>query len=171
MIALIGDHGSGKGTLLKVVGGVLLPSTGDFFSPPQLRVFYVTHEPLFFYAGLFDNLTFGLSAAEKKMSGTVTRVEQICSWLGVDHYVMRMLPSSTKRDWLKTLPHSQLKRLHVARALIANPEVLVMEKPACGFDHPTAERILNLLRKHVMERGLAVEEDRKIRMRPRTLLF
>merc|ERR1719272_619020 len=57
---LVGKHGSCKGTLLKVLGEVLLPTKGSYFVPPQLRVYFVTQFPLFFYGSLIDNLVFGL---------------------------------------------------------------------------------------------------------------
>jgi ABC-type multidrug transport system fused ATPase/permease subunit len=171
LTALIGKHDHGKGTLLKLIGGVLLPTDGMFFAPPQLRIFYVTQEPLFFYESLFENLSFRLSYEDKASPHSYDRVYHICKWIGVNELALGLLDTNTKRDWVKTLPHSQLKRLHLARALVANPEVLVIEKPSLGLDHHSSANVFRLLRQHVKQKGLIKNPKQTILARPRTVIF
>jgi ABC-type transport system involved in cytochrome bd biosynthesis fused ATPase/permease subunit len=170
-VTLIGRHGDGKGTLLKVVGGVLLPTGGLVFMPPQLRNFYVTHSPVLFYATLLENLIFGLNENDKRKDDMFTRVLTICRRLGVHPEVIELIKDGEARDWSQDLSPSQRSRLHLARAFIANPEVLVMELPTALFDQRSAHNLLDVIREHVDMKGLYVDARHRVTARPRTCVL
>merc|ERR1712194_585440 len=128
-------------------------------------------QPLFFYVRLSENLTFGQRDDDKAKPGAADRMYKICTRLGVATSTLAMLSSSTKIDWLRALPLSQLKGLHLARALIANPEVLALERPVDGFDRHTSDTIMRTLRQHVDERGLVIDDETKVRSRPRMVVL
>jgi ABC-type multidrug transport system fused ATPase/permease subunit len=174
MVAFIGRHGEGKGTLLKVVGGVLLPAGGLVFLPPQLRNCYITQSPMLFYASLLENLTFGLTAAEKAKDDMIVRIRSICARLGVHPEVIKTLNGGYEgvaRDWCHVLSPSQRARLHLARAFISNPEVLVMELPTALFDQRTAHDVLGAIREHVDMKGLYTDSNHRVTARPRTCVL
>jgi ABC-type transport system involved in cytochrome bd biosynthesis fused ATPase/permease subunit len=173
LIALVGAHGAGKSTLLKIIGGVLLPTSGDFFAPPQLRIYFVTSHPLFLHDTLVANMTFGMSADDRRAEeeSDFSRIRNICHRLGASPGTMEMIDSKTKFDWCQMLSYSQLKILHIARALIANPEVLVLEKPTLGFDQRAAENMMGIIREHIDRKGLGLSGDHLVLARPRTVIF
>merc|ERR1712032_220349 len=75
------------------------------------------------------------------------------------------------RRWAARFSHTDFARLNLARALVMNPEVLVMHKPVVTFNDVEARKIVGLLRTHVDERGLHMPEvDRGLR-RPRTVFL
>lgn len=73
--------------------------------------------------------------------------------------------------WQKQVSFSEMKRIHLARALIYNPEFLVANKPIEAIDSADRETILHLLREFVDERGVYHDKATKHLRRPRTLIF
>jgi len=60
MIALSGAHGSGKATILKLIGRLVVPDKGNIFIPPHLRILFVSQEPsILLDLTLWENLTMG----------------------------------------------------------------------------------------------------------------
>jgi ABC-type cobalamin/Fe3+-siderophores transport system ATPase subunit len=60
MVALAGDHGCGKATLLKLIGRLMVPDKGNIFIPPHLRILFVSQEPsILLDLSLWENLTMG----------------------------------------------------------------------------------------------------------------
>ncbi|CAJ1426809.1 unnamed protein product [Effrenium voratum] len=71
-IALVGLHGHGKSSILKMFGGELLPGEGNlpgFYVPPHLRVLHVGTEPGLFHGTLYDNLIFGVVEGGQAKNG------------------------------------------------------------------------------------------------------
>lgn len=62
-------------------------------------------------------------------------------------------------------------KLHLVRALIANPEVLIIKRTLQGFNEEVAGQMLDTLRQHVTEKGLCLPEEGKPRRRPRNVVF
>jgi len=172
LTAMVGARGGGKTTLLKILGGSLLPTSGDFFTPPHLRVFYVTQEPMFFRMSMLANLTFGLPDGDPDAS--VDRVLSICRRLGVDKRILKIIEESRTADWRNVLSLTERVQLNLARALIANPEILILEKPTLAFDTKQATEVLENLRRFVDRRGLDFSDAglaQRLMRRPRTCIF
>jgi ABC-type multidrug transport system fused ATPase/permease subunit len=171
IFALIGKHGDGKSTLLKLIGGVLLPVSGEYFVPPQLRVCFVSHSPILFHASLLDNLWFGLDAERKKEPGQLDRIKGICRKLTVSEAILDTLESREVKDFNLLLSSSQLKKFHIARAFIANPELLVFDRPIAGFDLKTGDEAMNAMKEHIRCKGLCESSVDTHLRRPRTIVF
>lgn len=73
--------------------------------------------------------------------------------------------------WHRRMSNNERKRLHLARALIFNPEVLVLHRPVDEADEGFSNEILNLLREFVDKRGLELDEVEFPKRRPRTVFF
>merc|ERR1711862_779590 len=61
--------------------------------------------------------------------------------------------------------------IHLARAFITNPEVLILHKPLELFDSKMENRLKHLMNAHVDERGLGLTAADRIFRRPRTVFF
>lgn len=77
----------------------------------------------------------------------------------------------TSSAYWKKLSYTDTAMVHLARALIANPEVLVVHRPARHFDARTGELIMRLLREFVNNRGIEIDRESRHRRRPRTCFF
>jgi len=73
--------------------------------------------------------------------------------------------------WRNSLSFQEKAKLHMARALIMNPEILILEKPLMNFDEAESERVMTVLREYVSNRGVAMPTDTKDQRRPRTCFF
>jgi ABC-type multidrug transport system fused ATPase/permease subunit len=73
--------------------------------------------------------------------------------------------------WQDVLSHTEKAKIHLARALIVNPEVLVLHRPLSHYDQKTAEKVLHIIKYHVSNRGVQLPEHSAYRRRPRTCFF
>lgn len=167
-VTLVGHRGQGKTTLLKILGGVLLPSHGVFI-PSHLRVLHISEQPLFFQGTLLQNLAFGVKPGDD--DGKLERVVAICKLLQVPEHMIEHIHGDALLHWGEVLSLTQRVLLNLARALISNPEVLCIHKPTLAFDHITAENTLRQLRRFVSEKGLEQSPAELGLRRPRTCII
>jgi len=141
-VVLLGRSGSGKTTLLRLINGMLLPSKGQVlvqgqatatWDPIRLRrgIGYVIQE-----AGLFPHFTVAENVAlvptlEKwDRSRTAARVGELLSLVGLD-------PAEFADRRPRELSGGQRQRVGVARALAADPPILLMDEPFGALDPVT----------------------------------
>ena len=143
--ALFGPSGSGKTTVLRCIAGLQrlkgrLSFRGDpwqqdhVFRPPHLRpVGYVFQEPsLFGHLSVRGNLEFGLKRASRTRIG----MDEVVSFLGLDP----LLGRSTVK-----LSGGERQRVAIGRALLSQPELLLMDEPLAGLDATAKLEILPYL--------------------------
>lgn len=201
LACLLGPPNTGKSTLLKMVSGAALPTAEQvkrlikkterldridesllenihvgeyFFIPPHLRTIHVTSDVFFLEGSLMENLTFGVDAENPEVQdGSLVRVLEICGRLGLDTDIQDMIRDEVVHRWVDVLSHSQMHLLHIARALIANPEITCIHKPLVAFGERHAENIMGLLLESVRLRGLCRDEaqDPIEKKRPRTCVI
>jgi len=184
VVAVVGPHNSGKSTFLALLSNIILPTSGHIYIPSHLRVLHVSRDPMFLRASLLQNLALGLPAHMID----VNRIKKILEILGLAdmiEFIQKDIDRSTSVDnhgqldisdfkecgWDRSLNHSRRVKLHIARALIANPEVLVVQRALQAFEEEVASDMLDVLRKHVKERGLGLPEDGRASRRPRNVFF
>jgi ABC-type multidrug transport system fused ATPase/permease subunit len=177
LIALVGVSEEGKSTLMKLFGAEIMPDLGDLLIPPHLRALHVSPQPIFFNDTLFYNLTYGVSK-DNTEDGHIDRVIGICRRLKVSeslisNYLDRENKSKfeVKADWGDVLNLTQRVLLNLARAFIANPEVLVVHKPTSVFDDPTAQNTIDCLQEFVKQKGLLMNPKMISFRRPRTCIM
>merc|ERR1712039_220662 len=74
-------------------------------------------------------------------------------------------------SWHEVFTQSEIHKIHLARGLIMNPEVLIMQRPVAHFRSETADLVLRVLRRHISCRGLGLPREEISMRRPRTLFF
>lgn len=144
-IAIVGPSGSGKSTMLHMMGGVDSPSDGEIDWPAlgkrqELRPRLVSY--VFQTGSLLDALTakenvelplifLGVDAAEADR-----RAEQALEMFELD-YIAHKLPEE--------LSGGQSQRVALARAVVGRPRLILADEPTGQLDHPTADRLIDLL--------------------------
>eukprot|EP00747_Dinoflagellata_sp_TGD_P010686 gnl/TRDRNA2_/TRDRNA2_120057_c0_seq1.p1 gnl/TRDRNA2_/TRDRNA2_120057_c0~~gnl/TRDRNA2_/TRDRNA2_120057_c0_seq1.p1 ORF type:complete len:701 (-),score=77.89 gnl/TRDRNA2_/TRDRNA2_120057_c0_seq1:104-1903(-) len=173
LVAVLGRRREGKSLLLRVLGGAVLPTLepgSDFFIPSHLRVLHVPNEKLFIRANLMRNLTFGVGKAVLDDEDR-RRAIRIIRRLGMRDDTVDLVNSEEVYHWGEVLSQTQRSLLCLARALVTNPEVLVLHKPTEGFDEITSHYILHLLDEFKRERGVELFPDPDLWRRKRTIIM
>jgi len=171
MVVLIGPPGEGKSTLLKLMASAILPTPGEgtVFVPSHLRVVHVSTEALFYQGTLKENLTMGVVPGTK--DGEPERVNYICELLGVSEDILTEINSQETKPWALVLSQSQRHLLHLARVLIANPEVICVHKPTLFFDEKVTTQVMKCLNEYVLNKGLGLDAATWNTRRPRTVVM
>jgi len=150
LTALLGPSGGGKSTLLRVIAGLETPDTGEVFISgkeatalaPQKRGvgFVFQHYAPFTHMTVFDNIAFGLTIRRRPKAEVKKRVEELIELV--------QLPGLGKR-YPSQLSGGQRQRMALARALAAEPEVLLLDEPFGALDARVRKELRGwLLRLH-----------------------
>ena len=148
--ALVGPSGAGKTSLLKLILGTLQPSTGEIFmrgqslrGPARIQIGYVPQLEAV-------DWNFPVTVAEAVLMGRVRR-SGIWPWPSADD--KRRLKAVLEQlgigglagRHIRDLSGGQQQRVFLARALISQPDLLVLDEPTTGVDMRTAESVLHML--------------------------
>ena len=150
--AIIGGNGSGKSTLAKVVSGVLLPDSGQVSilgksatSPVEARrmgIANVFQEVLVADAcSVLDNLYLG---ADGLFGGTMHRDEKIAKAAALMHELLGFKLDLS--DPVGDLPLSLKQWITIARALLTDPKVLILDESSAALDFESTERLFGKMR-------------------------
>jgi molybdate transport system ATP-binding protein len=148
---LFGASGSGKTTLLRAIAGLLVPDAGSiaigqrvlFSTSPkvnlpveQRNVGYVFQQlALFPHLTIGENIAYGLSGANR--AARYERVHRAASAFRIEHLLSRR-----PRD----ASGGERQRAALARSLVLNPSVLLLDEPLSALDHATQSLIIDDLR-------------------------
>lgn len=154
-LGIVGPNGAGKTTLLRALLGTLLPLSGSIRIPERGVVFgYVPQRQ-----GVDE--TFPLTVHEMILMGRFARIGLLRRPHRADH--TRVVESAKHvgiADLLdrryRTLSGGQKQRTLIARALAAEPTILVLDEPTNGMDLPAENAIMELVRRLHVEDGLTV---------------
>jgi len=147
LTALLGPSGCGKTTTMKMIAGLLHPTSGDIqFDqqsilkiPPEKRgaVMVFQNYLLFPYMSVGDNIGFGLKMRGESKSVIKKRV--------ADMLDLVQLPGIENRR-PKQLSGGQQQRVALARALIVQPNVLLLDEPLSNLDAHLRDEMRELIR-------------------------
>jgi heme exporter protein A len=152
-VALLGANGAGKTTLLRVLATLMRPDSGalmicgnDALAQPERARAYiglVSHASLT-YADLsaYENLMF---------YGRLYGIQQAVLAVRVEEALRRVNLWTRRGDLARTFSRGMLQRLTIARALLHNPSVLLLDEPFTGLDQTSAANLSNLLRELVSQ--------------------
>ena len=143
IVTLVGPNGSGKSTLVKVLLGVQKPDRGRVTRARRLRIGYVPQK-LHIDASLPMPVARFLSLPARKPAGRLAEVLERTGVPGLEHRQMADLSGG------------QFQRVLLARALLSDPQLLVLDEPTQGLDQPGEAAFYDLLETVRRETGAGV---------------
>lgn len=155
--AIIGPNGAGKSTLAKMIMGIISPNSGtvaiDGQKPEQYRkkIGYVPQRFTFnpkVPITVEEFLMLSLHVAGKHEHEERSIIENRFERVG--------LPNSTLNKQLSELSGGQLQRMLVARALLTDKELLIMDEPVAGLDIEGRQSIHEMLKKLNKDHGVTI---------------
>lgn len=143
IVTIVGPNGSGKTTLLRAIVGAVAPSSGRIARAPGLVIGYLPQRlhidpTLPITVERFLRLPGGASRGE--ISAALARS-------GVTHLARRQMSE---------LSGGQLQRVLLARGLVAQPDLLLLDEPTAGLDQPGSAAFYDLIDAVRLETGCAV---------------
>ena len=144
IVSLVGPSGSGKTTLLRVIAGLEHPSQGTVVIDNKLMTGFPTHKrdvglvfqdnQLFPHLSVFDNIAYSLRIKRVSKALQIEKVNEMLSLIGMENLAHRDVGQ---------LSGGEAKRIAVARALVADPFILLLDEPLTGLDTELHDRLLD----------------------------
>jgi len=154
---LLGPNGAGKTTSLRILSGLLKPTAGralvngadvttDLLTVKKSIGFMTAHAGLYQRLSARELLMYFAELHGMNANTARARTEELIAWLAMDDF------ADLRCGGLST---GQKQRTNIARALVANPPILIMDEPTLGLDVLTNRLILDFIRQE-RQRGKAI---------------
>jgi len=147
-LVIIGPTGSGKTILMETVAGISSPDEGRIFldgreitrEVPRNRKVCMVYQDfmLFPHLSVKENIAFGLRVRKAATDEIEERVNEASELLGISHLHHRMP---------ETLSGGEKQRVSIARAIVMEPKVLLLDEPLSALDGVTREKLRRELKR------------------------
>jgi ABC-type nitrate/sulfonate/bicarbonate transport system ATPase subunit len=134
-VCIVGQSGCGKTTLLNVIAGLLKPESGQILyrgrpSPDSVRIGYVFQFPrLLPWRTVQENLQFVLKETDAGVKDKIAHVLEMVGLGGYEKYYPHQISGGMQA------------RVSIARALVIDPDILLMDEPFSHLDQITAKKL------------------------------
>lgn len=156
-VAIVGPSGSGKSTLINLIPRLIEPDSGTIridgydtshfkLKSVRSKIALVAQEPVLFYGTLMDNLAFARPGASKPDILSAARAANM------DEFAKKLprgYDTHIGQFGIK-LSVGQRQRIAIARALLAEPQILLLDEPISALDSES-EQLIRASLKHLMK--------------------
>jgi len=140
-VTMLGRSGCGKSTLLRIIAGLIQPNEGEVLyqgkkftdESPRLAMVFQSHA-LFPWLTVLENVELGLGSMDLTPNTMRRKALEAIDLIGLDGY---------ESAYPKELSGGMSQRVGFARALVVDPDVLLLDEPFSALDVLTADTIRN----------------------------
>ena len=152
LFAIVGPSGAGKSTLLRLLNFLESPSAGiirykDQATPPldlTRQITTVFQHPILLHRSVHENVEYGLRLRDQRND---KQVDEIIARVGLAAFAASAADS---------LSGGERQRIALARALVLNPEVLLLDEPTANLDPHNVSLIESTIREENEQRGTTI---------------
>lgn len=147
-LMILGPTGAGKTILLETIAGIYPPDKGRVYLndrditglPPRKRNIGMVYQDymLFPHLNVEENIRYGMRSKKCRKQEVSQKVNKLAELLGISH-LLRRHPV--------TLSGGEKQRISIARALIMEPEILLLDEPLSALDTETRAKLRKELRR------------------------
>ena len=159
-MVIIGGSGTGKSILLKCILGLIQPTSGTILldgedvATAERDAFLARFGMLFQGGALFDSLTVWQNVAFRLLRGSLKRPKTEAREIAIEKLRRVGLSPDVADLFPAELSGGMQKRVGLARAIAAEPEIIFFDEPTTGLDPIMAGVINELIREIVVEMGV-----------------
>jgi zinc transport system ATP-binding protein len=146
-ISILGDNGSGKSTLIKLILNTVKPSKGKV----EIKGSKIGYVPQRFES---FNAQFPITVSE--MINCHRKIIKLNNSQEVDKNLALVGMSNFKNSLLGNLSGGQQQKIFIARAILGNPEIIILDEPSTGVDIQSQEEIYSLVKELNVNLGITV---------------
>lgn len=149
MYGLVGPSGAGKSTILRILDLLENPTQGEIFyrGKPvgagrserlkvRRRIGMVFQQPVLFSGTVLDNIFYGLKVRGEKFAANKNKLKDILNLVGLEEM---------EKQKATTLSGGEAQRLALARVMVLEPEVLLLDEPTANLDPKNVNMIEKVL--------------------------
>jgi D-xylose transport system ATP-binding protein len=169
VVGLVGDNGAGKSTLIKIISGIYAPDSGHFWFDGQPVTIDSPHDAtelgiatVYQDLALCDNLDVvaNLFIGREQIAGGPSGLVRTLDETSMEHRSHELLENlavtiPSVRSEVGTLSGGQRQQVAVARSLLGEPKVVLLDEPTAALGVAQTAQVLALI-KRLRERGLGV---------------
>lgn len=138
-LCIVGPSGCGKTTLLRMIAGLDFPTSGRIFEgeaeisgPSRERGYVFQQYSLFPWRNVLDNVAFGLEVKGLEEEQRYKKARKYLKMVGLSPY---------EQSYPKELSGGMKQRVAIARSLVNDPQVLLMDEPFSALDVQTRHKL------------------------------
>lgn len=165
-LGLMGDNGAGKSTLVKIIAGNFGPTKGEIFLDGEPCYFHHPKdaqragvEVVYQDLALCDNLTAAsnvfLGREMMKRVGPIRVIDYAAMRKRAGELFVQLKSETRPRDMVRRMSGGQRQAVAIARTLLAEPKVVLMDEPTAAISVRQVAEVLELIRR-LRDRGIAV---------------
>ena len=134
---ILGPSGAGKTLLLEMMAGLESPDSGKITGLDRSRIGLIYQDYMLFpHMNVFQNIAYGLTIQKEKKQVINKKVERVSGQLGIANLLLRDI---------KTLSGGEKQRTAIARAMVMQPDVYLLDEPTAALDLSTKIQIQRLI--------------------------
>ncbi len=164
-IAIVGENGSGKSTLVRLLLGLLSPTKGRIVKDFRRRA-YVPQR--------FESLNSQFPITVREVLNCYRKVLRIREKDCIHKYLSIMKIADLQDSLIGNLSGGQCQKVLIARALMGQPDLLILDEPSTGIDVKTQAEMCPFIKRLNAEQGITVitvEHNLKAAVRNSTKLY
>lgn len=146
---LLGDNGVGKSTLLRLIAGLDLDYTGHIYYDGQLlnkalyqQMTMVFQTPYLLKRSVYENIAYPLKLRHRPSAEIKTKTEAMIGRLGLEHLA---------QQYAHKLSGGESQKVALARALIFEPDLVLLDEPMSGIDAASVSFMEQMIRDYVQQ--------------------